>query len=98
MGQPLDWMPNGAKVATVHVRKTEGKCLLIVLYETNGLERRYFSIDESAEVVVHILKWNCNSELLAALVSCGQYDVIKYGHERGHTVRINNHTNHISFK
>ncbi|KAM0853459.1 hypothetical protein ACQ4PT_051068 [Festuca glaucescens] len=77
MGQSLDWMPSGAKVATAHERKTEGKCPLIVFYETNGLERSYFSIDEPAEVVIQTLKWNCNSELLAALVSCGQYDVIK---------------------
>ncbi|KAM0870604.1 hypothetical protein ACQ4PT_039858 [Festuca glaucescens] len=77
MGQSLDWMPSGAKVATAHERKTEGKCPLIVFYETNGLERSCFSIDEPAEVVIQTLKWNCNSELLAALVSCGQYDVIK---------------------
>ncbi|KAI5012083.1 hypothetical protein ZWY2020_024217 [Hordeum vulgare] len=77
MGQSLDWMPSGAKVVTAHDRKTEGKCPLIVFYEKNGLERSYFSIEEPAEVVIEALKWNCNSELLAALVSCGQYDVIK---------------------
>ncbi|KAG8080090.1 hypothetical protein GUJ93_ZPchr0007g3888 [Zizania palustris] len=77
IGASLDWMPSGAKVATTHDRKTEGKCPLIVFYEKNGLERSYFCIDEPAEVVVQALKWSCNSELLAALISCSQYDVIK---------------------
>uniref|UniRef100_A0A0E0I2D9 Elongator complex protein 1 n=1 Tax=Oryza nivara TaxID=4536 RepID=A0A0E0I2D9_ORYNI len=77
IGASLDWMPSGAKVATAHDLKTEGKCPLIVFYEKNGLERSHFSIDEPAEAVIQALKWNCNSELLAALVSCGQYDVIK---------------------
>lgn len=77
MGQSLDWMPSGAKVATAHDRKTEGKGPLVVFYEKNGLERTCFSINETAEVVIQALRWNCNSELLAALVSCGQYDVIK---------------------
>uniref|UniRef100_A0A0D9X0C7 Elongator complex protein 1 n=1 Tax=Leersia perrieri TaxID=77586 RepID=A0A0D9X0C7_9ORYZ len=76
-GVSLDWMPSGAKVATAHDRKTEGKCPLIVFYEKNGLERSHFAIDEPAEAIIQALKWNCNSELLAALVSCGQYDVIK---------------------
>ncbi|KAG2547527.1 hypothetical protein PVAP13_9KG106720 [Panicum virgatum] len=77
MGALLDWMPSGAKVATAHDRRTEGKCPLIVFYEKNGLERSYFSIDEPAEVSIHALKWNCNSEILAALVSSEQHDVIK---------------------
>nr|CAB3498548.1 unnamed protein product [Digitaria exilis] len=77
MGAPLDWMPSGAKVATAHDRRTEGKCPLIVFYEKNGLERSHFSIDEPAEAVIHALKWNCNSEILAALVSSEQHDVIK---------------------
>lgn len=77
MGTSLDWMPSGAKVATIHDRRTEGKCPLIVFYEKNGLERSHFSIDEPAEVAIHALKWNCNSEILAALVSSGQHDVIK---------------------
>ncbi|KAL5199186.1 hypothetical protein ABZP36_002698 [Zizania latifolia] len=77
IGASLDWMPSGAKVATTHDRKTEGKCPLIVFYEKNGLQRSYFCIDEPAEVVIQALKWSCNSELLAALISCSQYDVIK---------------------
>ncbi|CAN6282278.1 unnamed protein product [Urochloa humidicola] len=77
MGTSLDWMPSGAKVATAHDRRTEGKCPLIVFYEKNGLERSHFSIDEPAEVAIHALKWNCNSEILAALASAGQHDVIK---------------------
>ncbi|KAG2536665.1 hypothetical protein PVAP13_9NG211300 [Panicum virgatum] len=77
MGALLDWMPSGAKVATAHDRRTEGKCPLIVFYEKNGLERSYFSIDEPGEVAIRALKWNCNSEILAALVSSEQHDVIK---------------------
>ncbi|KAL6594102.1 hypothetical protein ACP70R_049003 [Stipagrostis hirtigluma subsp. patula] len=77
MGPSLDWMPSGAKVATAHDRRTEGKCPLIVFYEKNGLERSYFPVDEPAEAAIQGLKWNCNSELLAALVSSCQYDVIK---------------------
>ncbi|XP_040382002.1 elongator complex protein 1 isoform X2 [Oryza brachyantha] len=77
IGASLDWMPSGAKVATVHDRKAEGKSPLVVFYEKNGLERSHFSIDEPAEAVIQALKWNCNSELLAALVSCGQYDAVK---------------------
>ncbi|PUZ38019.1 hypothetical protein GQ55_9G163500 [Panicum hallii var. hallii] len=77
MGALLDWMPSGAKVATAHDRRAEGKCPLIVFYEKNGLERSHFSIDEPAEVAIHALKWNCNSEILAALVSSEQHDVIK---------------------
>ncbi|KAL6878468.1 hypothetical protein ACP4OV_012638 [Aristida adscensionis] len=78
MGATLDWMHSGAKIATAHDRRTEGKCPLIVFYEKNGLERSNFPIDdEPAEVAIPALKWNCNSELLAALVSSSQYDVIK---------------------
>ncbi|GJN31741.1 hypothetical protein PR202_gb20177 [Eleusine coracana subsp. coracana] len=77
MGTSLDWMPSGGKVATAHDRRTEGKCPLIVFFEKNGLERSNFSIDEPAEVVIQALKWNCNSELLAALVSSSTYDAIK---------------------
>ncbi|KAJ1291579.1 hypothetical protein BS78_02G326300 [Paspalum vaginatum] len=77
MGASLDWMPSGAKVATAHDRRTEGKCPLIVFYEKNGLERSQFSIDEPAEAAIQALRWNCNSEILAALVSIGQHDVIK---------------------
>ncbi|KAL5196557.1 hypothetical protein ABZP36_000069 [Zizania latifolia] len=64
----LDWMPSGAKVATAHDRKIEGKCPLIVFYEKNGLERSYFSIDEPAEVAIQALKWNCNSELCSSFL------------------------------
>lgn len=77
MGASLDWMPSGAKVATALDRRTEGKCPLIIFYEKNGLERSHFSIDEPGEVAIQALKWNCNSEILAALVSSGQHDVIK---------------------
>ncbi|XP_008810803.1 elongator complex protein 1 [Phoenix dactylifera] len=77
MGKTLDWMPSGAKLAAVCDRRAENKCPLIVFFEKNGLERNSFSIDEPAETTIEILKWNCNSDLLAASVTCDQYDAIK---------------------
>lgn len=77
MGKSLDWMPSGAKLAAVCDRRAENKCPLIVFFEKNGLERNSFSIDEPVEATIEILKWNCNSDLLAASVTCDQYDAIK---------------------
>ncbi|KAG1371672.1 Elongator complex protein 1 [Cocos nucifera] len=77
MGKSLDWMPSGAKLAAVYDRRAENKCPLIVFFEKNGLERSSFFIDEPAETTIKILKWNCNSDLLAASVTCDRYDAIK---------------------
>ncbi|WOL14885.1 hypothetical protein Cni_G23666 [Canna indica] len=77
MGTSLDWMPGGAKLATAYDRKSENKCPLIVLFEKNGLERNSFSIDEPVKATVEILKWNCNSDILAASVVGDEYDTIK---------------------
>jgi len=77
MGSSLDWMPNGAKLVVAYDRRHENKPPLIVFFEKNGLERNSFSINEPAEVIVKALKWNCNSDILAASVTCNSYDAIK---------------------
>uniref|UniRef100_A0A1D1YPX5 Elongator complex protein 1 n=1 Tax=Anthurium amnicola TaxID=1678845 RepID=A0A1D1YPX5_9ARAE len=77
MGSSLDWMPSGAKVACAYDRKAENKCPSIVFFEKNGLERSSFSINEHPETQVKTLKWNCISDLLAASITCGEYDAIK---------------------
>ncbi|KAL8159767.1 hypothetical protein V2J09_001304 [Rumex salicifolius] len=73
----LEWMPSGAKIATVSHGAGEDKCPSILFYERNGLERSSFSINESREAVVDLLKWNCNSDILAGIVKCENYDCIK---------------------
>ncbi|KAF4351259.1 hypothetical protein G4B88_025751 [Cannabis sativa] len=78
MGPVLDWMPSGAKIASVYDRKAENECPSIVFYEKNGLERSLFSINEEVNSKIEMLKWNCNSDLLAALVRCENYDCIKF--------------------
>ncbi|KAG0484108.1 hypothetical protein HPP92_012192 [Vanilla planifolia] len=75
MGVVLDWMPSGAKVAAAYDRKAENKGPLIVFYEKNGLERNYLPIDVPLEV--HMIKWNCNSDLLAISIACDQHEAIK---------------------
>ncbi|KAK1284983.1 Elongator complex protein 1 [Acorus calamus] len=77
MPNSLDWMPSGAKVAVACDRKAEKKCPSIVFFEKNGLERSSFSIDESMLTKVESLKWNCSSDLVAAVVTCSGYDAIK---------------------
>lgn len=77
MGKSLDWMPSGAKLAAVYDRRAENKCPLIAFFEKNGLERNSFAIDEPSKMTIELLKWNCNSDLLAASVTCDQYDAIK---------------------
>ncbi|XP_031485329.1 elongator complex protein 1 [Nymphaea colorata] len=80
MGGSLDWMPSGAKLVAAYDRATEQKCPLIVGFERNGLERGSFSIDDAVEATVDMLKWNCNSELLASLSRCKEYDSLKVWH------------------
>ncbi|KAL4188965.1 hypothetical protein AMTRI_Chr08g163090 [Amborella trichopoda] len=77
MGACLDWMPTGVKVAAAYDRKADDKCALIVFFERNGLERGSFSIDDPKESTIEMLKWNCSSELLAALIRCEGHDSIK---------------------
>nr|GEY94569.1 IKI3-like protein [Tanacetum cinerariifolium] len=60
MGEIVEWMPSGAKIATVCDQK-------IVFFEKNGLERNSFSVGEGIDATIENLKWNCNSDLLAAI-------------------------------
>ncbi|KAL9261046.1 Elongator complex protein 1-like protein [Drosera capensis] len=73
----LDWMPSGAKIATVYERKEETSCPLIAFFERNGLERSTFSINEPSDAKVEVLKWNSTSDLLAGTVRCEKYDCVK---------------------
>lgn len=77
MGAVLEWMPSGANIAAVYDRKSENKCPSIVFYERNGLERSSFDINEQIDSTVELLKWNCTSDLLAAVVRFEDYDSVK---------------------
>lgn len=76
-GPVLEWMPSGAKIAAVYDKRAENECPSIVFYERNGLERSLFSINEQVDATIKMLKWNCSSDLLAAVVRCGNYDCLK---------------------
>ncbi|XP_047947221.1 elongator complex protein 1 isoform X2 [Salvia hispanica] len=80
MGSVIDWNQIGAKIATVYDKKEEKKCPSIVLYEKNGLERSSFSINEGIDVTVEFLKFNCNSDLIAAVVRGETVDTLKIWH------------------
>ncbi|XP_052205428.1 elongator complex protein 1 [Diospyros lotus] len=80
MGSVVEWMPSGVKIAAICDRKEEKKCPSIVFYERNGLERNAFSINEDIGSTIEILKWNCSSDLLAAVVRCERYDSLKIWH------------------
>lgn len=73
----LEWMPSGAKIATVSNGADEDKCPSIRFFERNGLERSSFTINEPSDAAVDLLKWNCNSDLLAGIVKCKNFDCIK---------------------
>ncbi|KAL5710956.1 Elongator complex protein 1 [Ranunculus cassubicifolius] len=73
----LDWMPSGAKIAAACSSKSNGKGSSISFFERNGLERSSFTIDGAMDGVVEMLKWNCNSDLLTAVVRYEGYDAIK---------------------
>ncbi|CAN6472379.1 unnamed protein product [Victoria cruziana] len=77
VGGSLDWMPSGAKLVVAHDRETEQKSPLIVCFERNGLERGSFSTNDAVKATVDVLKWNCNSELLASLSRWKEYDSLK---------------------
>ncbi|GAV76077.1 IKI3 domain-containing protein [Cephalotus follicularis] len=70
-------MPSGAKIAAVYDRKAEDKSPSIVFFERNGLERSSFSVNELTNAAVEFLKWNCSSDLLAAVVRCEKFDSLK---------------------
>ncbi|KAK4717203.1 hypothetical protein R3W88_015541 [Solanum pinnatisectum] len=77
MGSTLDWMPSGAKIAAVYDRKEDRKCPSIVFFERNGLERSSFCLNVEIDATVELVKWNCNSDLLAAVVRGEKYDSLK---------------------
>ncbi|PIM98416.1 IkappaB kinase complex, IKAP component [Handroanthus impetiginosus] len=77
MGSVVDWTQTGAKIAVVYDQKDEKKCPSVVLYEKNGLERSSFSINVGIEDTVEFLKFNCNSDLLAAVVRGETIDTLK---------------------
>ncbi|KAK9157223.1 hypothetical protein Scep_003797 [Stephania cephalantha] len=77
VGTVMDWMPSGAKVAAVYDRKAEEKPPTIVFFEKNGLERNSFSVNGPVDGSVEMLKWNCSSDLLAAIVRYERYDAVK---------------------
>ncbi|KAK9064148.1 hypothetical protein SSX86_018020 [Deinandra increscens subsp. villosa] len=70
MGEIVEWMPSGAKIAAVCDKK-------IIFFEKNGLERSSFTATEGIDATIENLKWNCNSDLLAAIVRTKTYDSIK---------------------
>ncbi|XP_051140318.1 elongator complex protein 1 isoform X2 [Andrographis paniculata] len=80
MGSVLDWAPSGAKIAVAYDQKEEIKCPSIVLFEKNGLERSSFSINEGIGVTLEFLKYNCTSDLLAAVVRDEAFDTLKIWH------------------
>ncbi|GMH11550.1 hypothetical protein Nepgr_013391 [Nepenthes gracilis] len=73
----LEWMPSGAKIATAYDKSDENKRPTIAFFERNGLERSSFSINEPVDSCIEILKWNCNSDLLATVVRCEKFDCVK---------------------
>lgn len=77
MGEILEWMPSGAKIAAVYDNKDKNNCPSIVFFERNGLERSSFSVNERVDATIENIKWNCNSELLAAIVRSENHDSLK---------------------
>ncbi|KAF9599086.1 hypothetical protein IFM89_033693 [Coptis chinensis] len=77
MGAALDWMPSGAKVAAAYDSMGDKKYPLIVFFERNGLERSSFTVDGPVDGIVDMLKWNSNSDILAAVVRYKEYDAVK---------------------
>ncbi|XP_023749809.1 elongator complex protein 1 isoform X1 [Lactuca sativa] len=79
MGEIVEWMPSGAKIATVCDQKEENKSPSIVFFERNGLKRSSFSVNSGLDTITTVknLKWNCNSDLLAAIVRKESHDSIK---------------------
>jgi elongator complex protein 1 len=73
----VEWMPSGAKIAAIYDTKNESKSSSVVFYERNGLERSSFTINEEKGSTVEIMKWNSNSDVLAAIVRSDNHDSIK---------------------
>ncbi|KAL8541825.1 hypothetical protein ACS0TY_002904 [Phlomoides rotata] len=77
MGSVVDWSQSGAKIAAVYNREEENQCPSVVFFEKNGLERSSFRINETMHVTLEFLKFNCNSDLLAAIVRGEVFDTLK---------------------
>lgn len=77
MGSVVDWAQSGAKIAAVYNREEENQSPSVVFFEKNGLERSSFSLNEPTNVTLEFLKFNCNSDLLAAVVRGEVFDTLK---------------------
>lgn len=73
----LDWIPSGARLASVCSQDSAEKVARIVFFERNGLERGFFDINGPADALIGCVKWNCNSELFAVLLKCSDWDAIQ---------------------
>lgn len=73
----MDWMPSGAKVAAACNTSKTKNCASFAFFEKNGLERGSFNIYGTTKAKIDMLKWNCNSELLAALVRYDEWSSIQ---------------------
>lgn len=80
MGSVLDWAQSGAKIAVAYDQRGEKLYPSIALFEKNGLERCSFGINEGIGVTLEFLKFNCNSDLLAAVVRGENFDTLKIWH------------------
>ncbi|KAK4393284.1 Elongator complex protein 1 [Sesamum angolense] len=80
MGSVVDWTQSGAKIAVVYDQKEKKQCPSVVLFEKNGLERSSFSINEGIDATLEFLNFNCNSDLLAAVVRGETFDTLKIWH------------------
>ncbi|KAL3626817.1 Elongator complex protein 1 [Castilleja foliolosa] len=80
MGSVVDWSQNGAKIAVVYDQKEQNHCPDVVLFEKKGLERSSFSINEGIDSILEYLKFNCSSDLLAAIIRGEKFDTLKIWH------------------
>ncbi|GFP88213.1 elongator complex protein 1 [Phtheirospermum japonicum] len=80
MGSVVDWSQSGAKIAVVYDQKEQNHCPFVVFFEKNALERSSFSINEGIDVTLEYLKFNCSSDLLAAIARGKKFDTLKIWH------------------
>ncbi|KAG6554048.1 hypothetical protein Mapa_003963 [Marchantia paleacea] len=73
----VGWSCNGSRIATAFSRADAGKPPVALFYERNGLKRDTFEILGPPSARVELLQWNSNSELLAVLLRCEQWDAIQ---------------------
>ncbi|KAJ4977593.1 hypothetical protein NE237_008373 [Protea cynaroides] len=75
-GSSIGLDANWGKSATAFDRKADKKSPLVIFFERNGLERSSFNVDELMDAKIEVLRWNCSSDLLGAVVRCEKYDAI----------------------